>query len=40
MQLQGYTLDTVALGDQSAAIVSDMDQTELARFAQLLRSAK
>lgn len=36
----GYRLDTVKLGSQSAAIVSDMDQVELTRFAQLLISAK
>jgi anti-sigma factor RsiW len=40
VQLQGYVLDSVALGEQSAAIVSDMDQAELAHFAQLLGSAK
>ncbi len=40
MQLQGYSLDTVMLGEQSAAIVSDMDQQELAHFAQLLGSTK
>ena len=38
--LQGYTLDKVALGDQSAAIVSDMDQAELSRFAQLLAAVR
>jgi anti-sigma factor (TIGR02949 family) len=37
-QTQGYALETVTLGAQQAAIVSDMDQTELTRFAQLLRS--
>ena len=39
-QLQGYTLDKVALGDQSAAVVSDMDTAELARFVQLLAAVK
>ncbi|WP_347262142.1 zf-HC2 domain-containing protein [Rudaea sp.] len=36
----GYRLDAVKLGNQNAAIVSDMDQTELAHFAQLLTSVK
>jgi anti-sigma factor RsiW len=40
MQMQGYTLDVVKLGNQSAAIVSDMDQQELVRFAQLVEAAK
>jgi anti-sigma factor RsiW len=35
-QAQGYWLDAVMLGRQPAAIVSDMDQQERARFAQLL----
>jgi anti-sigma factor RsiW len=34
--LQGYTLDTVTLGDQPAAVVTDMDAIERARFLQLL----
>ena len=36
----GYRLDAVKLGGQNAAIVSDMDQTELAHFVQLLNSVK
>jgi anti-sigma factor RsiW len=36
----GYRLDVIKLGGQSAAIVSDMDQTELVHFAQLLNAAK
>jgi anti-sigma factor RsiW len=32
----GYTLDPLVLGSQRAAAVSDMDQQELARFAQLI----
>jgi anti-sigma factor RsiW len=32
----GYTLDPVALGAQPAAIVSDMDAQELAKFGQLV----
>ena len=36
----GYRLDAVKLGEQNAAIVSDMDQTELTRLAQLLNAAK
>jgi anti-sigma factor RsiW len=39
-QTQGYTLDAITLGNQPAAIVSDMDQQELVRFAQLLASVK
>jgi anti-sigma factor RsiW len=39
-QMQGYTLDAITLGNQPAAIVSDMDQQELVRFAQLLGSVK
>lgn len=38
-QESGYRLDVVKLGNQRAAIVSDMDQTELARFGQLLSAA-
>ena len=38
-QQSGYRLDIVKLGNQRAAIVSDMDQTELARFGQLLSAA-
>src|SRR5262249_40680772 len=34
---QGYALTTTTLGEQPAAIVSDMDATEGARFADLLR---
>ncbi len=33
---QGYRVEPVKLGDQLAVVVSDMDQTEFARFAQLL----
>jgi anti-sigma factor RsiW len=40
VQSQGYVLDAVTLGGQPAVIVSDMGQAELARFAQLLNSAK
>ena len=36
----GYRLDAVKLGGQSAAIVSDLDQVELTRFAQLLDAIK
>ena len=39
-QMQGYTLDAVTLGNQPAAIVSDMDQQELRRFVQLLGLAR
>ncbi|MEP7042379.1 MAG: zf-HC2 domain-containing protein [Dokdonella sp.] len=39
-QQQGYSLDTITLGGQPAAIVSDMDASELARFIQLLGSTK
>lgn len=39
-QSQGYALDAVTLGGQPAVIISDMDQTELSHFAQLLGSAK
>jgi len=35
----GYRLEPVTLGDQSAVVVSDMDQTEFARFAHLLAGA-
>ena len=40
IQMQGYTLDAITLGNQAAAIVSDMDQQELGRFVQLLGSAR
>jgi anti-sigma factor RsiW len=40
MQLQGYALSTITLGNQPAAIVSDMDQQELGRFQRLLDGAK
>jgi anti-sigma factor (TIGR02949 family) len=33
---QGYRLEPIKLGDEFAAVVSDMDQTEFTRFAQLL----
>ena len=36
--LDGYSIKPVALGAQPAAIVSDMDAAELARFAELLSS--
>jgi anti-sigma factor RsiW len=36
VQLQGYVLESATLGGQAAAIVSDMDQTELTRFRDLL----
>ncbi len=39
-QMQGYTLDSVNLGNQPAAIVSDLDQQELRRFGQLLAAMK
>jgi len=32
----GYSLDPLVLGAQPAAVVSDMDQQELAKFAQLI----
>lgn len=37
-QREGYALSATMLGDQPAAIVSDMDAAERARFADLLRS--
>ena len=37
---QGYALDTVRLGDQHAAIVSDMDAREAAQFEALLANAR
>lgn len=40
MQMQGYTLDAITLGNQPAAIVSDMDQQELERFVQLLTALR
>jgi len=36
----GYRLDAIKLGGQNAAIVSDLDQVELTRFAQLLDAIK
>ena len=39
VQRQGYVLRPVTLGGQPAAIVSDMDASELARFASLLGAA-
>jgi anti-sigma factor RsiW len=39
-QQQGYTLSTVKLGSQRAAIVSDMDAREMALFAQVLETSK
>jgi anti-sigma factor RsiW len=36
VERQGYTLDTITLGDQPAAVVSDMDAAEKTRFLQLL----
>lgn len=38
LQVQGYRLVPVRLGDQPAAVVTDMDETELARFTGLLAS--
>jgi anti-sigma factor RsiW len=35
-QQEGYALNTTTLGQQPAVIVSDMDATERARFAELL----
>ncbi|KRE88651.1 hypothetical protein ASG87_08710 [Frateuria sp. Soil773] len=35
-QMRGYGLRTLALGHATAAVVSDMDEAELDRFAQLL----
>jgi anti-sigma factor RsiW len=40
IQMQGYTLEAITLGTQPAAIVSDMDQQERVRFAQLLGSTR
>ena len=40
IQSQGYVLDMVKLGGQPAAIVSDMGQAELERFADLLGTSK
>jgi len=37
---QGYWLDTVTLGGLPAAIVSDMDSSERARFVRMLADAK
>jgi mycothiol system anti-sigma-R factor len=37
-QQEGYALNTTMLGEQPAAIVSDMDATERARFTELLGS--
>jgi anti-sigma factor (TIGR02949 family) len=39
-QREGYALGATTLGEQPAAIVSDMDEQERARFAQLLGSSK
>ncbi|MBS0590474.1 MAG: anti-sigma factor [Proteobacteria bacterium] len=36
----GYRIDPVKIGTQNAAIVSDMDAGEMARFAQLLAAAR
>ncbi len=36
----GYLIESIRLGDQSAAIVTDMDAGELAKFDQLLQQAK
>ena len=40
MQIQGYSLNAITLGNQPAAIVSDLDQRELTRFAQLLAAVR
>jgi anti-sigma factor RsiW len=40
LQREGYALEPLRLGDQAAVIVSDMDATESARFAQLIGAAK
>jgi anti-sigma factor RsiW len=40
IQSQGYVLDIVNLGDQRAAIVSDMGQAELNQFRGLLDTAR
>jgi anti-sigma factor RsiW len=40
IQMQGYALEAIELGNQPAAIVSDMDQQERVRFAQLLGSTR
>src|SRR5262249_46842155 len=37
---QGYALELARLGEQRAAIVSDMDAQELARFGELLTNAR
>jgi anti-sigma factor RsiW len=37
---QGYWLEEVTLGGQPAAVVSDMDASERARFVQILAAAK
>jgi anti-sigma factor RsiW len=39
-QAQGYSLGTVRLGDQRAAVVSDMDAREAAQFEALLANAR
>ena len=36
----GYRIDAARLGDQPAAVVTDMDASELAKFEQLLQQAK
>jgi len=36
----GYRIETVRLGDQSAAVVTDMDEGELAKFSLLLEQVK
>jgi anti-sigma factor RsiW len=38
--MQGYGMEKITLGDQLAAVVSDMDREELSRFGRLLASAK
>lgn len=40
VQSQGYVQETVMLGAQPAAVVSDMGEAELAHFVQLLGSAR
>jgi anti-sigma factor RsiW len=37
---QGYAMEKITLGDQVAAVVSDMDREELSHFGHLLANAK
>jgi anti-sigma factor RsiW len=39
-QREGYALESIALGGQTAVIISDMDATEMTRFRHLLSTPK